>query len=181
MINELAPVIHASHFFPAASPQHAAVIMLKGWELGLSLTSAFEFIDVIQGRPTLSPRGALALAWRSGELEYLKVTEPPEGPEHECTVCIRRKGGIEYSLTWSIEDAKKAGLVTPAGGTKVDGTIRGESNWIKYERNMLRWRAIGYVLDVLFPDAMGGLKRADEFGATVDGEGSVIEANASVI
>jgi hypothetical protein len=40
---------------------------------------------------------------------------------------------------------------------------------------MLRWRCIGFVIDVLFPDVCGGLKRADEFGATVDEEGNIVE------
>ncbi len=158
MIEAVAPVIHASRLFGMTSKEGAAAIMLKGYELGMGLAASFEMIHVVQGKPTLSPRGALALIFQSGLLDGMKIQDHPEG----CTVWMRRKGSIEYTLTYTVEDARRAGVV------KVG------SAWETYGPNMCRWRAIGFVADVLFPDVMGGLKRADEMGADVDTDGNVI-------
>lgn len=162
LISALAPAAHQSRLFGMSSPEQAMMIMAKGHELGMPITAAFELIQVIQGRPTLSPRGALALVQASGLLEDMQIAEQPGA----CTVMMRRRGGINYSLTWTIADAKKAGIVKP------------DSAWQSYEANMLRWRTIGFVIDVLFSDVTGGLKRADEFGAAIDPEGTVIAPEA---
>lgn len=164
MISSIAPTIHQSRLFGVASPEQAAAIMLKGHELGLGLATSFEFISVIQGRPTLSPRGALALVQASGLLTDMHIDEQPG----RCAVTMQR-GPISYTATWTLEDAKRAGLVK-AGGA-----------WETYPVNMLRWRAIGFCIDVMFSDIAGGLKRADEFGAPVDDAGNVIVVNAELV
>lgn len=158
LISALAPAAHQSRLFNVSSPEQAMMIMAKGYELGMPVTAAFELIHVIQGKPTLSPRGALALVQASGLLETMDIQEQPGS----CTVTMRRRGGISYSLMWTLADAKKAGVIKP------------DSAWQSYEANMLRWRALGFVIDVLFSDVTGGLKRADEFGAAVDSDGAVI-------
>ncbi len=159
MIEAVAPVIHKSRLFGVTSPEAAAAIALKGYELGFGIAASFEFIVVIQGKPALIPRGALALVLQSGLLESMEIKDEPTA----CTVRMKRKGGIEYQLTYTMEQARKAGLVKP------------NSAWESYGPNMLRWRCIGFVIDVLFPDVCGGLKRADEFGADIDAEGNIVE------
>jgi hypothetical protein len=159
MIQEVAPTMKDSRLFGVATVAQASVIMCKGFELGLSLTASFEFIAVIQDKPTLIPRGALALIYQSGELETIRIEDKTDA----CTVYMKRRGGIEYTTTFTMEMAQKAGLVKPGGA------------WESYGPNMLRWRAIGFCADVVFPDVLGGLKRADEFGADVDASGDVIE------
>lgn len=166
IITAIAPTIHKSHLFPVASVEAAAVIMLKGHELGLGLTAAFEFIHIIQGRPSLSSRGALALALQSGELLDMKVEEKHDnGRINACRVWMKRRGGIEYETEFSLADADRAGL------------IKAGSPWHTYPRYMLKWRAIGAALDVLMPDVIGGLKRAEEFGATINEAGDVIDVS----
>jgi hypothetical protein len=159
MISEIAPAMHASRLFGVNSPEQASAIMLKGYELGFSLSASFEFIHVIQGKPTLSPRGHLALILNHPEFEGMKITEA----KGSCTVWMKRRNGFEHTVTYTIDDAKKAGLVKP------------ESGWEKYEANMLRWRTVGYAADVVFPDP--GMKRSDELGADITPEGDVIEGN----
>jgi len=164
MVQEIAPVMHKSRLFGVMSQEQAVAIMLKGWELGLSLTASFEFIAVIKGRPTLTPRGALALALQSGELEDFKVEDiEKDGQPWACKVSGKRRNGISYTLTFTMDDARRAKLIKPDGG------------WETYPANMLRWRAIGFWLDVVMPDIIGGMKRADEFGAAVDANGDVVE------
>jgi hypothetical protein len=160
MIQSIAPTVHQSRMFAVASPEQAQMIMLKGYELGLPLTAAFEFIHIVQNRPTLSPRGALALIQQSGLLAELQIEDTPDA----CTVTMQRlQPRFSYSCSFSLEDAKRASLIKPDGA------------WTSYPANMLRWRAIGFCADVVFPDVLAGMKRADEFGATIDLNGDVIQ------
>lgn len=164
MISEIAPVMAQSRLFGVANQEAAAAIMLKGFELGLSLTASFEFIQVIDGKPSLSPRGALALIQQSpnfGGMEINDITDT-DGKPYACRVTMTRRNGNSYTAEFNLDDAKQAGLVKPSGG------------WEKYPANMLRWRAIGYCADVVFPDVIGGMNRIDELGASVTREGEFI-------
>lgn len=166
MIENIAPTMKESRLFGVATQQQAAAIMLKGHELGLSLTASFDFIQVIQDKPTLAPRGALALIIQSGECEKLDIKDirNDKGEPDRCDVTMKRKGGIEYMTSFSMDDARRAGLVKP------------ESGWAKYPANMMKWRAVGFCADVVFPDIIGGMKRADELGADITQDGNVIDA-----
>lgn len=161
MIDSIAPAMHASRLFGVNSKEQACAIMLKGYELGFSLSASFEFIQVIQGKPTLKPVGHLALILNSPELDGIKIDEKPD----LCTVWMKRKNGMEHTVSFSLDDAKRAGLV------------KSDSGWEKYPANMLRWRAIGYCADVVFPDVGAGMKRSDELGAEITAEGDVIEGS----
>jgi len=162
LIQNIAPIAAASRMF-GVTEQQAAIVMLKGHELGLGLAVSFEFIHVINSKPSVSPKGCLALIHQSGELAGLKIEDKADqnGPTR-CVVTMKRINGFEYTTTFSMEDARKAQLV------------KADSNWEKYPANMLRWRAIGYCADVVFPDVIGGLYRPEELGAEVDATGEPI-------
>jgi len=170
MIEAVAPAMHQARLFGVSSPEQAMAIMLKGHELGLGLTASFEFIHVIENKPALSPRGALALVLAHPEYDGIEIQDKADakGNPTACTVQLKRKNGLCYEITWTMEDAKRAGIVKSGG------------NWEKYPANMLRWRAVGYAIDVVFPDAIGGMKRADEFGADLTADGDVIEGSWKV-
>lgn len=165
MIQAIAPSMHKSRLFGVSSPEQATAIMLKGYELGLGLTASFEFIQVIQGQPTLAPRGALALLHGHPECVEITIEDKADdkGNPLSCRVSMKRRNGFEYAAEFSMADAKAAGL------------IKSGSGWEKYPRQMLKWRAVGFAADVVFPDVIGGMRRADELGALVDESGDVIE------
>lgn len=165
MIQAVTPTIYKARLFGVGSEEQAAAIMLKGHELGLSLTSSFEFIHIIDGKPSISPRGALALIYQSGELEGMKIEDDGKA----CKVWMKRRNGVEYTATFSNDDAKLAGLV------------RDKSGWEKYPRQMRQWRAVGFCADVVFPDVIGGMKRADEYGADLTQDGDVIEGSWAAV
>jgi len=169
VIKDIAPVAQASRMF-AVSEEQAAIVMLKGHELGLGLVAAFEFIHVIGGKPSISPKGALALIHQSGELDSLEIidNEDSQGNAFSCSVVMRRTNGVEYGTTYSVADAAKAGLIKPEGA------------WTTYPGNMCRWRAVGYCADIVFPDVIGGMTRPEELGASVDGEGEPVIITAEV-
>lgn len=160
--------------FLGLTEQTAKATFLKGWEIGFKMTASTEFIQVIKGKPTLSPRGHLALLHNSGIFKnggYLKVKDfTDENGVLGCTTSMKRDdSNVEYECTVTMDDAKRAGLIKP------------DSGWQKWPANMLRWRSIGFCADVVASDIGGGMKRADEFGADIDPEGNVITGKWSEI
>lgn len=163
-IEKMAPVMQKSRLFGVATAEQAMAIMAKGYELGLPLTGSFQYIHVIQDKPSLSPQGALALIYRSPDFVGIQINDvrDAKGEPVECKVTMKRKNGVEYTASYSMADAKNADLIKTGSG------------WAKYPANMLRWRAIGYCADIVFPDVTGGMKRADEYGADITIDGQVI-------
>lgn len=170
MIQMVAPTVKDSRLFGVATAEQAAAIMLKGHELGLGLTASFEFIHVIDSKPTLSPRGALALILNSPLLDKIEIRDETDqaGNPTGCSVMMARKGGLTYTARFTLEDAKRAGLMKSGSG------------WEKYPANMLRARAVGFCADMVFPDILNGMKRSDELGADLTPDGEVIEGSWSV-
>jgi len=165
VIENIAPALYKARLFGVSNPEQAMAIMLKGYEIGLGLTAAFEFIQVIGGRPSLSPRGCLALVQRDPACKRIMIEDKrdKDGNPTACRVTMERNNGFSYTVEFTMGDARRAGLVKEHGG------------WEKYPANMLRWRAVGFCADVVFPDVIGGLKRADELGADLTPEGDVLE------
>lgn len=171
MINDMAPVMYECRLFGVSSKAAAAAIMLKGYELGLGITASFEFIQVIEGKPTLAPRGALALLHTNPLIECIEVTrlvgENDAFLGYECF--MRRKNGFEHTSRFTLAEAQQAGLVKP------------QSAWQKYPQNMCMWRAIGFCADVVAPDVTAGMtalmKMPEAFGVALTEGGDVIEGN----
>lgn len=164
MITTIAPAMHTSRLFGVSSPAAAAAIMLKGRELGLPLTASFDLIHVIDNKPGLSPRGALAILHQSPEIARVVVNRLTDDKDvyvgHECT--IERRNGFSYTAQFTLADAKRADLV------------KSKSGWEKYPERMCLWRAVGFAADVAAPDIIGGMKTADQYGADITAEGDVI-------
>lgn len=177
MIKEMAPVMHNSRLFGVASQEQAAAIMLKGYDLGLPVTTSFEFIQVIEGKPTLSPRGALALINSQGTLDDYQLNRLTDKAGafygYECTM---KRGKTSFTARFTLEDAKRAQLTE---GSPTTTGKRGYGNWEKYPENMCMWRAIGFAADVVCPDITGGmttfLKAAEQFNVDVDDEGNFVK------
>jgi len=171
MITEVAPAMHAARWFGVSNPEQAMAIMLKGHEIGLGLAASFEYIKPILNKPALVPMGALALIHNSPLVEkvVIKDLQDDKGNPTGCEVTMKRVNGFEYTCSFTIEDARRAGLIKPGSG------------WEHYPGNMCRWRAIGFCADVVCPDVLGGLKRADEYGADLTPNGDVIEGSWTAV
>ncbi|MEL7626957.1 MAG: hypothetical protein AAGU15_08880 [Anaerolineaceae bacterium] len=175
MLKEVAPDMFTSRLFGVASKEQAVAIMLKGYELGLGVTSSFEFIQVIDGKPSLSPRGALALIQSQGVLDAFKLEDlTDKAGNYYGAECYMKRGMIEFTARFTLDDAKKAQLTE---GSPTSNGKRGYGNWEKYPRNMCTWRAIGYAADVVCPDITGGLttylKMPEAFeGVNIDDDGN---------
>jgi len=174
MIEKMAPVMHKAHLFGVMSPEQAAAIMLKGYELGLSMTASFELVQVIQGKPALSPRGAMALLLSNPFVKEIKINRLEDKGKffgYECV--MTRTTGFSHTSKFTMEMAAKAGLLKP------------DSGWMKYEENMCLWRAIGFAADVVFPDVTAGMttlmKAPEIYGVALTEGGDVVHVVATNI
>lgn len=172
MIGEMAPVMYKAHLFGVTSIEQAAAIMLKGYELGLGLTASFELIQVIQGKPALSPRGAMAILHGSPFIQEIQITKLESNGKfvgYECR--MTRTSGFSYTGKFTMDDANRAGLLKP------------DSGWLKYPENMCLWRAIGFAADVVAPDITAGMttlmKAPEMYGVALTEGGDVIDVSSS--
>lgn len=157
-----AELLVKSKMIPATvgTKEAAAAIILKGRELGMPMMESFSQINVIQGKPTISPQCMIALARRTGELEYLTIKHNAENTA--TTVFVKRKGEPEHPTTFSDEDAIAMGLFS-------------KDNWRKQKAVMRQWRAVSANFRVTFADKIGGMYPPEELGADVDEDGEVIQ------
>lgn len=127
-------------------PEACTVAIMQGLEVGLSPMAALQSIAVINGRPSLWGDGALAVVRASGLLELFEETD--DGSTATCRVVRKAQG--ELVRTFSMEDAKKAGLAGKPGP------------WTQYPRRMRQMRARSWALRDGFADVLKGLHIAEE-------------------
>lgn len=149
---ELATVLLKSKFLPAAftTPEQVIAVMLKGQELNIPPMEALSSINVIQGKPTVSPQLMLALVRRTGELENFQI----EKGASFVTVITKRRGQSPVSSTFGQTEANALNL-------------SGKDNYKKQAHVMYQWRAIAANLRLTFPDVICGMYTPEEMGAEV--------------
>lgn len=147
-----AKALVASGFLPNSvnTYQKTVAIMSLGRELGIGAWAALNGINVIQGKPTVSPQLMLAMINRSGQLEDMEISADPDG----ATVTMKRKGRTAHTETFTVKDAHALGLT-------------GKDNYKKQAATMLKWRAVAACARVVFSDVILGLYTPDEMGADV--------------
>lgn len=167
-LREFGQVLVKSGLLPAGikTPEAAVVIILKGRELGLPPMQALSHVHVINGKPTLSAEVMMAMALQRGHRVVVA-----ESTSEKATVTGQRlespgKFGPEQKLTFSMEDARTAG-------------VTGNQTWKKYPAAMLRARAISAFMRMFAPDVlMGASYVAEELGANVNEDGDIIDVES---
>ena len=127
-------------------PGNCLVAIQWGMELGLQPMQAMQSIAVINGRPSLWGDAMLALVKAHPAFEWIK--EECDGNVATCT--IKRRGEPEVVQSFSLEEARRAGLTGKQGP------------WTQYPKRMLQMRARGFALRDAFPDALRGVVSAEE-------------------
>lgn len=163
IMRQQADVLVKSGFLPASvnTPEKALAIMQKGKELGIGPMEALSSINVIQGKPSVSPQLMLALARRTGELVDMKM----ETNEKEATVTVTRRNQSPYSTRFGVKEATDLGLM-------------GKDNYKKQAGTMFGWRALAANLRITFPDAISGLYLVEEM---TGGEETTIATRGPVV
>lgn len=133
-------------------PEAVLIALQHGAELGLPPMAALQNIAVINGRPGIYGDAALALVRASGLCESHK--EEIIGTEGKddwgCKVTTKRKDGDVAVDSFTVADAKKAGLWGKTGP------------WSQYPKRMLRFRARGFSLRDNYGDVLKGLRTVEE-------------------
>ncbi|MDP4175438.1 MAG: hypothetical protein Q8933_15800 [Bacteroidota bacterium] len=159
---ELAQIFIKSGLIPSQlnTPEKVLVCMFKSQELGLPALEGLSGMAVINGKVTLQGNLLLALINRSNKAKKIVIDEQ----ETYCSVTMsRRDYEFEYTFQFSLDDAKKAGLL--------DKQI-----WRQYTKTMLKWRAVSGCARVVFSDIIGGLYTPEEIISVSDNvEASVDE------
>lgn len=127
-------------------PGNCLIAMQWGAELGLKPLQALQNLAIINGRPSLWGDAVIALVRSSPLCEF--VIESDDGSAATCRV--KRRGEPEQSRTFSVDDAKTAGLQGKAGP------------WTQYPKRMRQMRARAFALRDVFPDVLRGLPVAEE-------------------
>jgi len=117
-----------------------------GAEIGLKPLQAMQNIAVINGRPSLWGDAVIALVRGSPLCEY--VLESDDGKTATCRV--KRRGEPEQIRTFSVDDAKTAGLSGKQGP------------WSTNPKRMRQMRARAFALRDVFPDVLKGMPIAEE-------------------
>ena len=154
-VAKLADYIAATDFVPTAYRGQSAAVaaaILAGRELGIGPMTALQHLHVIEGRPAMSAQLMRALVLAAGH--QLRIVE---ATTTRCTIAGTRKGGTEAAVTWTMDDAKRAGLA-------------GRPSWSRYPRQLLLARATGELCRGIFPDVIGGMAYTVEEIADLDAE-----------
>lgn len=141
------------------SPASINLVILRGKGLGLDMFQALENITVINNKTCMSGSLASALVERSGLLEDKEHSYEgeQETDARKCTVTVQRKGRKPVSWSFSIKEARKAGLYPGKPG----------SGWATFSDSMLYWRALGFAYRREFPDVMGGMYMIEELSDAI--------------
>ena len=127
-------------------PGNCLIAMQWGNELGLKPLQALQNLAIINGRPALWGDAVIALVRSSPACEY--IVEDDSGDTATCRV--KRRGEPEQIRTFSMADAKTAGLTGKQGP------------WTQYPKRMRQMRARAFALRDVFPDVLRGLPVAEE-------------------
>lgn len=138
-------------------PADIVIAMQMGSEIGLKPLQSLQNIAVVNGRPTIWGDAVIAICQNSGLLE--DITEIVT--DTEATVTVTRSGQEPHSVTFSMEDAKKAGLAGKAGP------------WTQYPKRMMKNRARAFALRDKFADVLSG------FGITEEEKDRVLDVTPS--
>ena len=126
-------------------PANCIIAMQWGMEIGLQPLQAMQNIAVINGRPAIWGDAMLAIVRGSGLLE--RIAEDPT--DAGCTCTVKRKGEAEVVRTFTLEDAKRAGLAGKQGP------------WQQHPKRMMQMRARAFALRDVFPDVLRGVHIAE--------------------
>lgn len=146
---EFAGILAKSSMVPkefVGNPGNILVAVQWGMELGLQPMQAMQNIAVINGRPSLWGDAVIGIVKASPACEY--VVE--EVTDTIATCRVKRRGEPEQVRTFTMDDAKKAGLQGKQGP------------WTQYPKRMMQMRARSWALRDVFPDVLRGMPVAEE-------------------
>lgn len=134
------------------------LLMLRARSLGLSATQAFSELYVITSKRGdaqigmyVKTKAAICAAYGEWSVDML-----PDGSA--CAKGKRYSNGQVKEVVYSVNTAAARGMV----GMNNQGQLVGVGKWEGKLEDMMRTRALGRLLDALFPDVISGVVSMDE-------------------
>lgn len=150
------------------TPAQVVAVTLTGQELGIPMMMSLRLIHIVKGKPGSAAELMLAMFFRAGgRVQWLRFDE------REAKCRLVRKNGDEHVHTFSVDDARRAGLVHER--------LKLDAAWVKYRPAMLRARCLSAGLRAFAPDVIGGLYTPDELGAEMGAGGEIIPEDRNEI
>jgi hypothetical protein len=132
-------------------PQDLFLCWALGYQIGMSPEQAMQCIAIVNGKAVMWGDEMLALCMSHREFDDIIETPILKNDAvigYTCTV--KRKGKADKESVFTLDMAKKAGLLAKGGV------------WNQYPERMLKLRARGFCLRDAFPDALKGIKSREE-------------------
>jgi hypothetical protein len=140
----MADAVAKSGLFACRSKEQAMTLMLLAQAERMHPIQAMRQFHIIEGRPTMRADAILA-RFRSmgGKVAWSERTSI------KCSARFQAPDSESEEVTWTIDDAKTAGLA-------------GKDNWRKYPRQMLMARVISEGVRATMPEVICGLYTPEE-------------------
>ncbi len=143
---KVAEALFKSQLFPNVKNAYGAYAIVEyGAELEIPPMTSLQTMSIISGKICMAAQMMLTLALKKG-VSYKVITDS----DKEVSVTFSRQGFESYTSSFSIEEAKRAGIFKAQGG------------WEKWPRDMCFWRAVTRGLRRIAPDIVLGLYAIEE-------------------
>jgi hypothetical protein len=153
-LSKLAMYVVKSGLFKVTSMEDAFVRVMTGRALGLPMFASLKGIYSVGGAVGLESKLKVALCRQRPDCEHFRCLERSAT---SATWEAKRKGDPAFKLTFTIEEAKAAGLLDYATPEK-----KAAAAWTRFPADMLMARASGKLADIVFPEASLGLPSKEE-------------------
>jgi len=163
---KLGEIISRSKMFADVTDEAKAVIrVMAGAELGFAPIYSLTKISLVKGRIAIGYEAMAAKIKASERYDYLVK----EWDNEKCTLEWTDNGTRVLENTFTMTDAKEAGLVKP------------DSGWVKWKKAMLFSKALSQGARVVCPHVISGAYTMEDFGKFSDDTENVIEAEVTEI
>lgn len=128
-------------------------VLVMGAEIGIKPMQALNSINVIQGKPTISPQLMMAMVRGRLPSSIIDIKQNPEAKSVTVKAARSKEeldAGLYYEAVWDLDRATRMGLAT-------------KDNYVKQAKTMLTWRAVAEACRMQFPDIIMGLYVPEEF------------------
>lgn len=144
-------VVNSRMFSGYGTPEAAMLVIMAGREFGLGAMASLRSFHVVEGKPTMSAQAMMARCLEHPSCKLFRVVRSKCTHEVAVVEVQRRDWSEPEVYTWTIDDAKRAGLA-------------GRQNWSKYPRDMLINRCIAEAARFTWPEVVAGVYSPEDFG-----------------
>lgn len=144
-------VVNSRMFSGYGTPEAAMLVIMAGREFGLGAMASLRSFHVVEGKPTMSAQAMMARCLEHPSCKLFRVIRSKCTHEVAVVEVQRREWSEPETYTWTVEDAKRAGLAS-------------RPNWSKYPRDMLINRCIAEAARFTWPEVMAGVYSPEDFG-----------------